>query len=59
MTPFRNRLKTPEEIELEQKYQQLAQVKGELVQREQAFNSFKAEIRLFEQVYEVVLGARI
>ena len=59
MTPFKNRLKTPEEIELKLKYQQLAQVKGELAQREQDFNSFKAEIRLFEQVYEDVLGARI
>ena len=33
MTPFKNRLKTPEEIELEHKYQQLAGVKAELQRR--------------------------
>ncbi len=59
MTPFKNRLKTPEEIELEHKYQQLAQVKAELKQREQDYNRFKSEIRTFEQVYEDVLGIRI
>jgi hypothetical protein len=59
MTPFKNRLKTPEEIELEQKYQRLAQVKAELALREQDYNSFKSEIRTFEQFYEDVLGTRI
>jgi hypothetical protein len=59
MTPFRNRLKTPEEIELEHKYQQLVRVKTELQQREQDYNRLKSEIRIFEQVYEDVLGARI
>lgn len=59
MTPFKNSLKTPEEIELERKYQRLSQLKGELQRREQDYNSLKSEIRLFEQVYEEVLGVRI
>ncbi len=59
MTPFRNRLKTPEEIELEQKYQHLAGVKAELLRREQEYSSLKSEIRMFEQVYEDILGVRI
>jgi hypothetical protein len=59
MTPFRSRLKTPEEIELEHKYQQLVRVKADLQQREQDYNRLKSEIRMFEQVYEDVLGARI
>jgi len=59
MTPFKNRLKTPEEIELEHKYQQLVQVKADLQRREQDYNRLKSEIKSFEQVYEDVLGARI
>jgi len=59
MTPFRNRLKTPEEVELEHKYQQLVQVKADLQRREQDYNALKAEIRMFEQVYEDILGIRI
>lgn len=59
MTPFRNRLKTPEEIELEHKYQKLAQTKNELQRHEQVYNSLKSEIRMFEQVYEEILGTRI
>lgn len=59
MTPFKNRLKTPEEVELELKYQQLAQVKTELQRRERDYSHLKSEIRIFEQVYEDVLGARI
>lgn len=59
MTPFKNRLKTPEEIELEHKYQQLAQVKAELKRREQDYGRLKIEIRMFEQVYEDILGTRI
>lgn len=59
MTPFRNSLKTPEEIELEHKYQQLAQVKVELQKQELVYNQLKAEIKLFEQVYEDILGVRI
>lgn len=59
MTPFKNRLKTPEEIELEHKYQQLAQVKAELQRRERDYSCLKTEIRVFEQVYEDIIGVRI
>jgi hypothetical protein len=59
MTPFKNRLKTPEEVELEHKYQQLAGVKADLQRREQDYNRLKSEIRMFEQVYEDILGVRI
>jgi len=59
MTPFKNRLKTPEEVELEHKYQQLVQVKADLQRREQDCSRLKSEIRMFEQVYEDMLGARI
>lgn len=59
MTPFKNRLKTPEEVELEHKYQQLVQVKADLQRREQDFSRLKSEIRMFEQVYEDILGVRI
>lgn len=59
MTPFKNRLKTPEEIELEHKYQKLARFKADLQRHEQAYNILKSEIRMFEQIYEEILGARI
>jgi hypothetical protein len=59
MTPFKSRLKTPEEVELEHKYQQLSQIKSNLQRREQEYNRLKSEIRLFEQVYEDILGVRI
>ena len=59
MTPFRNRLKTPEEIELEHKYKKLARFKADLQRHEQIFNILKSEIRMFEQVYEDILGTRI
>lgn len=59
MSPFKNRLKTPEEIELEHKYQQLVQIKAELQLREQDYRALKSEIRMFEQVYEDILGVRI
>src|ERR1035437_9263550 len=59
MTPFKNRLKTPEEVELEHKYQQLVQVKADLLRREQDYSRLKSEIRMFEQVYEDILGVRI
>lgn len=59
MSPFKNRLKTPEEIELQLKYQQLANVKTELQRRERDYNALKSEIRMFEQVYEDILGVRI
>lgn len=59
MTPFRNRLKTPEEIELEKKQVELAHYSRQLSERETAFNSLKTEIRVFERVYEEMLGHRI
>lgn len=59
MTPFKNRLKTPEEVELEHKYQLLAGVKADLHRREQEYSRLKSEIRKFEQMYEEMLGFRI
>lgn len=59
MTPFKNRLKTPEEVELEHKYQLLAGVKADLHRREQEYSRLKSEIRKFEQTYEEILGFRI
>ncbi len=59
MTPFKSRLKTPEEVELEIKYQQLARIKADLQQYEQEYNNLKSEIKTFEQVYEDILGVRI
>lgn len=59
MTPFKNRLKAPEEVELEHKYQQLLQVKADLLKHEQDYSLLRSEIRIFEQVYEDVLGAKI
>lgn len=59
MTPFKNRLKTPEEIELDHKYNKLAGFKADLQLLEQAYNTLKSEIRMFEQVYEDILGTRI
>lgn len=59
MTPFKNRLKTPEEIELDLKYRLLSQLKFELQQYEQDFRRLKSEIRLFEQIYEEILGVKI
>jgi hypothetical protein len=59
VTPYKNRLKTPEEIELDHKYEQLAAVKAELQRHERVYNSLKSEIRMFEQVYEDILGCRI
>lgn len=59
MTPFRNKLKTPEEIELEHKYQKLARFKADLQRHEQVYHALRSEIRVFEQVYEDILGVRI
>lgn len=59
MSPFRNRLKTPEEIELERKRNELARVQEQLVERERIVRTLKTEIRMFEQVYEEILGTRI
>lgn len=59
MSPYRNRLKTPEEIELGRKRDELGQVQKQLAEWERAFASLKSEIRLFEHLYEEVLGTRI
>src|SRR6185369_6333390 len=59
MSPFRNRLKTPEEIELDRKLGELTCLQEQLAVRERAFTVLKAEIRMFEQVYEEILGTRI
>lgn len=59
MTPFKSRLKTPEEIELEHKYQELTDAKSKLQEYESSYNLLKSEIRMFEQVYEDILGVRI
>ncbi|MFA7059976.1 MAG: hypothetical protein WC156_04070 [Pedobacter sp.] len=59
MSPFRNRLKTPEEIELDRKRSELASVQSRFAEREREFTVFKAEIRIFEHVYEEILGTRI
>lgn len=59
MTLFNNNLKTPEEVELEHKYQLLAGVKADLHRREQEYSRLKSEIRKFEQTYEEMLGFRI
>lgn len=59
MSPFRNRLKTPEEIELDRKRSKLASAQSQLAERERAFTALKAEIRRFEHVYEEILGTRI
>lgn len=59
MSPYRNRLKTPEEIELDKKREELTQLQQELVNLEHVFLNLKAEIRAFEQRYESVLGGRI
>lgn len=59
MSPFRNSLKTPEEIELEKKRDELCRLKECCAARESEFSALKLEIRLFEQVYAETLGARI
>ncbi|MBI2353455.1 MAG: hypothetical protein HYV06_00260 [Deltaproteobacteria bacterium] len=59
MSPFGNRLKTPEEIELDRKRGELARLQERLAEREHSLSALKTEIRMFEQVYEEVLGARI
>ncbi|MGD0586329.1 MAG: hypothetical protein ABSA86_11240 [Oryzomonas sp.] len=58
-SPFRNRLKTPEEVELERKQRELKRYQVELNDWERMFSSLKAEIRTFEQLYEDTLGGRI
>jgi len=59
MSPFRNRLKTPEEIELDRKQAEYVRCSKQLAEHESVFNALKTEIRVFERVYEEVLGHRI
>lgn len=59
MSAFHSRLKTPEELELDQKRRELARIQAELAEQERVFAHLKSEIRLFEQVYEDMLGSRI
>jgi hypothetical protein len=59
MSPFRNQLKTPEEIELEKKRAELLALKEQCARKDSEFLRLKSEIRMFEHVYEDVLGARI
>lgn len=59
MSPYRNRLKTPEEIELGRKRNELSAAQRLQSDLELSYSSLKSEIRSFEQTYEKVLGARI
>ncbi|MBT1071794.1 J domain-containing protein [Pelotalea chapellei] len=59
MSPYRNRLKTPEEIELGRKRDQLTLVQRQVAESERIFVELKSDIRQFEQVYEQVLGVKI
>lgn len=59
MSPFRNRLKTPEEIELDRKRSELDRLQGQLAEQERNFLAHKNEIRMFEQLYEEIMGVRI
>lgn len=59
MGPFHNRLKTPEEIELERKRDELSGLQLQQSQLEREFAELKSGIRRFEQEYERVLGSRI
>lgn len=59
MNTSHKRLKTPEEIELDSKRCDLSCLQRQLAERERQFTLFKTEIRMFEQVYEEILGSRI
>ena len=59
MSPYRNRLKSPEEVELERKRAELARLQERLAEREQFYSAFRGEIREFELLYDEVLGSRI
>lgn len=59
MTPYRNRLKTPEEIELDLKREKLAESQQDLEQWQKRYKDLRDEIRQFEYSYEQVLGNRI
>jgi len=57
--PFHNRLKTPEEVELERKQRELKRYQLEMGDWERMFSGLRAEIRAFEHIYEDTLGGRI
>lgn len=57
--PYHNRLKTPEEIELARKREELSRHQLHLAELESSFALLKEEIRGFEQRYESRLGERI
>ena len=57
--PFRNHLKTPEEVELERKQRELKRHQVELGEWERMLSGLKTEIRTFEQLYEDTIGGRI
>jgi hypothetical protein len=57
--PFRNRLKTPEEVELDRKQRELKRHQIELGDWERMFTNIKAKIRTFEHLYEDTVGGRI
>jgi hypothetical protein len=59
MSPYRNRLKTPEEIELAKKRDELSGIQRQQCELELTCAALKSEIRMFEQTYEKVLGTRI
>lgn len=59
MGPFHNRLKTPEEIELDRKRDELSRLQLQQTELEQEFADLKSGIRRFEQEYERALGSRI
>jgi hypothetical protein len=59
MGPFHNRLKTPEEIELDRKRDELSRLQLQQAELEQEFADLKSGIRRFEQEYERALGSRI
>ena len=59
MCASHTRLKTPEEIELSRKREELARFQWHLSELEQTLASLKGEIRVFEQKYEKSLGKRI
>ncbi len=52
-------MKSPEEIELAKKRQELASLLEEQSRYERDISAIKTEIRVFERAYEQILGARI
>lgn len=59
MSPFGNRIKSPEEVELEKKRAELKALKERGASLEAAYAALKSDIRAFERMYESALGSRI